>query len=292
MSLRRPAPLALALGLSVAVHAALLGLHVAGPAFADRAPGKSEPLEIILVNAATAEAPRQALAVAQKAVAGGGAAERGRATSPLPRTVHDAEGDALEDARRQSEAAEAAPEEAPPLLATLARDGPVAVPAPSPPRTEPPTTPLPASEAVEREDRQRQLVSQLAEIERSLNRDNARPRKRYVGPSTREAAYAGYVDSLRRRIEARGTSNFPEVDGQKLYGELTMLVTVDAEGRLLGAEILQGSGNDLLDRRAQAIVRSIGGFGRFSDAMRQQADQIVLPSRFRFGRDETLQATR
>ena len=37
------------------------------------------------------------------------------------------------------------------------------------------------------------------------------------------------------RIEARGTQNFPELDGRKLYGDLTMLVTVDAEGRLLDA---------------------------------------------------------
>jgi hypothetical protein len=45
----------------------------------------------------------------------------------------------------------------------------------------------------------------------------------------------------------------------------------------------------LLDRRAQAIVRSIGGFGKFTDAMRRQTDQIVLPSRFKFTHDETLE---
>ena len=136
------------------------------------------------------------------------------------------------------------------------------------------------------------LGALLAEIERRLNRDNAQPRKRYVSPATREAAYAAYVDRLRRRIEARGTQNFPELAGRKLYGELTMLVTVDAEGRLLGAEILQGSGIDVLDRRAQAIVTGIDGFGRFSEAMRAQADQIVLPSRFQFGHDETLRTSR
>jgi protein TonB len=53
--------------------------------------------------------------------------------------------------------------------------------------------------------------------------------------------------------------------------------------------VVETSGNLALDRRAQAIVRSIGNFGRFSDAMRRQADQIVLPSRFRFTRDETLE---
>ena len=44
-----------------------------------------------------------------------------------------------------------------------------------------------------------------------------------------------------------------------------------------------------LDRRAQAIVRSIGSFGKFTDAMRRQTDQIVIQSRFRFTRDETIE---
>ena len=98
-----------------------------------------------------------------------------------------------------------------------------------------------------------------------------------------------YVDALRRRIESRGTENIPEIAGKKLYGQLTMLVTVNFDGSVIGTEIVETSGNLALDRRAQAIVRSIGNFGRFNDAMRRQADQIVLPSRFRFTRDETLE---
>jgi protein TonB len=38
-----------------------------------------------------------------------------------------------------------------------------------------------------------------------------------------------------------------------------------------------------------AIARSAAPFGRFSEAMRRQADQIVVVSRFRFTRDETLE---
>ena len=58
---------------------------------------------------------------------------------------------------------------------------------------------------------------------------------------------------------------------------------------MLGTEVVESSGNRTLDRRAQAIVRSIGNFGKFTDAMRRQTDQIVLPSRFKFTRDETLE---
>jgi protein TonB len=67
-----------------------------------------------------------------------------------------------------------------------------------------------------------------------------------------------------------------------------MVITVNHDGRVLGTEVLQGSGQSVLDRRAEAIVKGLS-FGRFSDAMRRRADQIVVVSRFRFTRDETLQ---
>jgi protein TonB len=145
------------------------------------------------------------------------------------------------------------------------------------------------SESAAREEKRRQLVELLAEIERRVNEENARPKKRYISPATREAAYAAYVDALRRKIEVRGTENFPESAGKKLYGELTMMVTVNHDGSILATDIVEGSGDRTLDRRAQAIVRSIGSFGKFTDAMRRQTDQIVLPSRFKFTRDETLE---
>ncbi|MEO5794316.1 MAG: energy transducer TonB, partial [Rhodoferax sp.] len=40
---------------------------------------------------------------------------------------------------------------------------------------------------------------------------------------------------------------------------------------------------------AEAIVRNAGPFGLFSDAMRAKVDQLVVVSRFRFTRDQTLE---
>jgi len=68
-----------------------------------------------------------------------------------------------------------------------------------------------------------------------------------------------------------------------------MIVAVNHDGTLLGTEIVESSGNKELDRRAQAIVASIGNFGRFTDAMRRQTDQLLMPSRFKFTRDQTLE---
>ena len=135
------------------------------------------------------------------------------------------------------------------------------------------------------------MIQLLAEIEKRINEDNVRPRKRYISPATREEVYALYYDSLRRKIEARGTRNFPENAGRKLYGELTMNVTVDAEGRVLETEVVRASSSKVLDRRAVAIVRASAPFGPFTSAMRRMADQLVVTSRFRFTREEELETT-
>ncbi len=133
------------------------------------------------------------------------------------------------------------------------------------------------------------MIKLLAEIERRINEENARPKKRYISPSTREEVYAIYYDGLRRKIEDKGTQNFPEVAGKKLYGELTMVVTVNFDGKILDAEVAETSGSLALDRRAKAIARNAGPFGRFSEEMRRKADQIVVVSRFTFTRNETLE---
>jgi len=68
-----------------------------------------------------------------------------------------------------------------------------------------------------------------------------------------------------------------------------MMVTVNFDGRILNTEIIQSSGDRTLDRRAEAITRSAGPFGLFNEGMRRKADQIMVISRFKFTRDETLE---
>jgi len=152
-----------------------------------------------------------------------------------------------------------------------------------------PRQPIASTEQAEREEKRRQLIKLLAEIERRINQENARPKKRYISPATREEVYAVYYDHLRRAIEDKGTENFPMAGGKKLYGELTMLVDVNANGLLLKTTIVESSGNPTLDRRAEAIVQTAAPFGRFNAAMRRTADVISVPSRFKFTRDETLE---
>ncbi|WP_210542049.1 energy transducer TonB [Rhodoferax sp. PAMC 29310] len=279
MNFRSFSTLQIALGVSVAVHAALLTVRFVDPQAFNRV-FEDTPLEVILVNAKTSERPDKAKALAQTSMAGGGEAEKGRATSPLPPALVAKAGDDVEEQTRRE--LQNLQEQQSLMLAQIKREL-AKLPPPKPHQANA------SPEQVEREERRRQLIKILAEIERRINEENARPKKRYVSPSTKEVAYAIYYDNLRRAIENRGTENFPEVGGKKIYGELTMLVTVNFDGRVLHTEIVQSSGNRTLDRRAEAISRSAGPFGNFSDEMRRKADQIVVVSRFRFTRDEVLE---
>jgi len=275
----RLSTLQIALLASVGVHAALLTVRFVDPEGFNRV-FEDTPLEVILVNSRSGERPVKAQAIAQANLAGGGEAERGRSTSPLPPSALIEIGNANEDARRQIEQLQETQQQ---LLSQIRRELAM-MPAPDPRRDQG------SPEDRAQEERRRQLIQLLAEIEKRINEENARPKKRYISPATQEEVYALYYDVLRRKIEERGTRNFPEYQGHKLYGELTMNVTVDAVGRVVETEIVRPSQSKQLDKRAVAIVRAAAPFGSFSPEMRRKADELVITSRFRFTREEGMVA--
>jgi periplasmic protein TonB len=272
--------LQIAIAVSVAVHAAVLTLRFVDPEDFNRV-FDDTPLEVVLVNARSEEKPQKAQAIAQASLAGGGEADKGRATTPLPPSATNQAGESMDDVHRQVQKMQDVQQQ---LLAQIRREMAL-LPPPDPSHG------AMTEEEIQREEHRRQMLRMLAEIEKRINEENARPKKRYISPATREEAYAIYYDNLRRRIEDRGTRDFPELAGRKLYGELTMNITIDARGRVVEAEVVRPSRSDALNHRAVAIVRAAGPFGTFTEAMRRQADQIVVTSRFRFTRTEGLETT-
>ena len=146
----------MALAVSLALHAALLTLRLVDPEAFKRV-FEEAPLEVILVNARTVEKPDKAQAIAQATMAGGGEAAQGRATSPLPPSLRTESGDdAQEAARRTLQTLQ----EQQNLLLAQVRNQLAALPPPDPAR------PDSSAEQVQREEKRRQLVRVLAEIER------------------------------------------------------------------------------------------------------------------------------
>lgn len=278
--LRSLSTLQLALLVSILVHAVVLSIRFVDPQAFNRV-FEDTPLEVILVNSKSTEAPDKAQAVAQANLAGGGesANTQERATSPMPYSAITNMGDDFEERQRQVDAMQAQQMQ---LLADLRNQLAQYQPPDTRKVSNSPTD-------VEQEEKHKQLLKMLAEIEKRIHEENARPKKRYISPATREEVYALYYDALRRKVEERGTANFPEAGGKKLYGELIMIMTVNHDGRVLGTEVYKSSGNQQLDRRAEAIATSAGPFGQFGPALRAKADQIAVVSKFRFTREQTLE---
>ena len=272
--------LQIALAFSLGLHGALLSLRVAAPDTFNRI-FQDTPLEVVLVNTRSTEAPVKAAALAQANLTGGGNLEEGRATSPLPPARQSETGDAAEAQHSQISKLQ---EQQQQLLAQVRRELAL-LPPPDPKREK--NDPTERAQA----EKRRQLVDLLAEIEKRVNTENARPRKRYVSPAVREVVYAQYYDALRRRIEERGTRDFPTFRGRKLYGELIMNIHVDHKGRVIETEIVAPSGNPTLDKRAIAIVQAASPFGNFTQEMLKGAEVLIITSRFKFTRDDGLETT-
>lgn len=274
---RRLSPLQWALVASVGVHAVVLSLRFAAPDTFNRV-FTDAPLSVVLVNQRSDTAPDKPQALAQVNLDGGGDLAKGLATTPLTFDAKVAAGDAAEDQRRRLAELQAEQQR----LLTQVRRQIVQLAQTAQQQTSPE-----ARQATE--EKRKQLLDLLGAIEREINQQNAKPRRRFIGPSTREVAYAAYYDQLKHKIEKRGTEDFPQLGGRKLYGDLIMTMTIDAAGRLLDASVVRSSGDPALDRQARAIVRACAPFGRFTPAMLREADQIVVVSRFRFTREQGLE---
>jgi protein TonB len=270
------------LAISLLVHGALLTWRFADPSSFERV-FENTSLEVVLVNARSDEVPDEAQALAQVRLAGGGQASGGAMSStPLPPAERGESEFDIAAMNRQIAALQAQQKR---LLTQLQQE----LSALSHETTGDALRAPERQDQQDRQERQQELPRQLARIEQQIEKTQAGPQKRFVSPATREAVYALYYDQMRRAIEARGTLNFPQVAGQKLYGQLTMVITLDHRGRILKTEVVKTSGQPLLDQRAMAIVQSVAPFEAFSANMRRQASQLVVVTRFQFLKEGQLQ---
>jgi protein TonB len=128
------------------------------------------------------------------------------------------------------------------------------------------------------------MLKWLAQIDARIAQENSRPRRRYLSPSTQKVAYAVYYERVRTRIESTGTQYFPQVSGQRLYGQLTLEFTLNSKGELISQALVKGSGNAALDARAMAILKKSQPFDAFGKELNQEADELSIVSVFHFNK--------
>jgi protein TonB len=276
----------IAVAFSVLAHASLLAIRFAAPD-AFRLQPADPGLEVILVNAKHERAPVKAEALAQANLDGGGNAEAGRAQSPLPDLKRIENGDSIKALQRRIAELE---ERQKNVLTRVAPSKHASAPVAERDK------PDPTRNGADNVDSTRAIARLAAEITQRISDENKRPKKTFISPSTREVGYAMYYKTMQKRVEEVGTLNFPQHNGNKLYGELVVYIPVFQDGSLYdkegGPRIERSSGNPALDKAALAIVRRAAPFGKFPANMRSsdKDDLWIVITRFKFTREEKLQA--
>ena len=250
-------PLALGIGVSVFLHAALLTLQFKFPDAANAA--REKAMDIILVNAKSAKKPRDAQALAQANLDGGGNTdENRRAKTPLPPTQQQTTGVDIEQMQRRVRDLEARQQ----TLLTQAKSLRSVAPAEN--ANEQPA-PSPNISGMDLAESARAMARLEGEISKSVDEYNKRPRKMFVGARTQEYGLASYFEAWKQKIERIGTMNYPQEARGKFYGSVVIFVELNAaDGSIYSAEIAKSSGHKLLDQAALRILRMSAPFGPIS----------------------------
>lgn len=278
----RPNGLAVAIGVSVALHIILLAVRFVMPQASLFKPPDS-PLEIILVNARSADKAIKPDAIAQFDLNGGGDQETGRSTSFLPRSPQVADGEVLKESQSAVQRLEAEQRH----IVAQSRLAATAVAPQAPQRVDPkeamPTTDLTSS--------MKAIARLEAQVDKQTRDYNARPRRGYIGPTTRGTSYAMYYSQWKDKVERIGTVNYPAEARGRIYGDLTLRVTLNPDGTIYNdeVEVTRSSGSPVLDRAARRIVLLGAPYGRFSDELRREYDIFEIFSTFRFTRGDALE---
>jgi len=281
--------LTIALAVSVFAHGVLLLIHFVAPMVLPH-PVTDPGLEVVLVNASHDRAPLKAEALAQANLDGGGNADTGRAKSPLPDMRENRDGDAIVETRRKIQELEDLQKQ---LLDQTRRNSTFKTAVAEDKRQRDQSELQPNGE--DANDSQHAIARRTAEISQRIEDENKRPRKSFITPSTQKVGYAQYYKNFQQRIEKFGTLNFPQKNGQKLYGELIVYIPIFQDGSIYekegGPSIQKGSGNSALDNAALRIVRRSAPFGVFPSNMRStdKDDLWVVIARFKFTREQALE---
>ncbi|HPF72648.1 MAG: energy transducer TonB [Lysobacteraceae bacterium] len=117
-----------------------------------------------------------------------------------------------------------------------------------------PDLPIPSDREILRQKLEMARLS--AEIERKSHQYAKRPKKAFLTANTKAYEYASYLRGWVARVERIGNLNYPdEARRRNLHGEVVMTVEVRRDGTVESVEIIQSSGEPLLDEAAVRIVK-------------------------------------
>lgn len=272
----------LAVGISLLVHALLLTLHFQFPDASTAM--REKALDIILVNAKSAKKPRDAQALAQSNLDGGGNTdENRRAKTPLPPTQHQTTGDDLQQMQRRVQELEAAQHKMLTQAKSLRSVSSSSMASEQP-------APAPSVSGLDLLESARAMARLEGEISKTTDEYSKRPRKKFIGARTEEYRFAQYIEDWRQKIERIGTLNYPEAARGKLYGSLVLTVSISADGSVNRIDINRSSGHKVLDDSARRIVQMAAPYSPFPPDIRRDTDVLEISRTWYFTQGDQLSA--
>ncbi len=242
----------------------------------------SQPMEVVLVNSKSRNRPNNATAYAQNNLDGGGnTEEERRAKTPFP-VLGDAQRFTPEQAAQRLRQLE---QETKRLLTRDKSDYRVA---------QNKTQRQQDSSGANGQDlvqRSLEIARLEAQISKSLDMYETMPRRKFIGARTQEYRYAQYVEDWRAKVERIGNLNYPEIArSQKIYGKLTLTVSIRSDGSVESIEINRPSGQRILDASAIRIVKLAAPYPAFPPDLRKDTDVLSITRTWTFTSSDKLES--
>lgn len=139
-------------------------------------------------------------------------------------------------------------------------------------------------------DPSNEIASLQAKLSQQRQQYAKRPRiKTLTSVATRASVDAEYLNGWQEKIELIGNLNYPtEARQKKLYGRLRLLVSLLPDGTVHKIDILESSGQRVLDDAAIRIVRLSAPFPPFPPELKKEVDQLEIIRTWKFEKGDVL----
>jgi periplasmic protein TonB len=278
------------LGMTLLLAGMLHAMAALGVTFqaSDVDPNELPSLDVILVQTRSDEAPEKADFIAQANQQGGGdSEEKLRPTdlfsSPVPKPDPGLAPMPVEAAAEQQRTLIEKDTE----VLTVRRADQQAPSDPSQQETPEPQT----QEVREQAQMQMEMARLQAEISRNRQAYAKRPKRKFISANTREDGYAQYMQSWVAKVERVGNINYPEeARARELQGSLVLTVAIRRDGSVEKVEIIQSSGEAVLDDAAKRIIEIAAPFDVTPNVHGERFDVLHITRTWQFLPGNVLQS--
>ena len=240
-------------------------------------------LEITLVQTRSDRAPLDPQFLAQANQDGGGDSDNPDiARSPLPVQEMSDENTSLPFARRAPQKSVASNAEIHSLMTQKDAEKKLRTLAATPEKRDERLQPANPG-LIEQDQQERARLS--AEIDRSWQEYQKRPREKFLTARTQEYKYAVYMDTLFALVERVGNLKPEQAKRQHLSGSVMLDVAINSDGTVKAISMLRSSGHKILDDAAIRSVELAAPFEPFPPEIRADFDVLHVTRTWKYTYD-------